>query len=122
MRRPGHLLGGVCGLISRWSHQQPLREQRVPAWDRTVRREVNGAVTERLEQAILDIEYQDVDGRRWVDVSVRDPAAGNASELKAAARRDGEAARRGERAKHTRYPGDRLTAFVWLRTGLRTPR
>ena len=73
---------------------------------------MNGVVTERPEQAILDIEYQDVDGRRWVDVSVRDPAAGNASELSAAARRDGEAARRGERAKHTRYPGDRLTAFV----------
>ena len=29
-----------------------------------------------------------------------------------AARRDGEAARRAERDKHDRYPGDRLTAFA----------
>ena len=35
---------------------------------------------------------------------------------RAAARRAGEAARRAERAKHTRYPGERLTAFA-LETG-----
>ena len=80
--------------------------------DRTVTRTEQGVRTERTEQAVLDIRYQDLDGRRWVDVSVRHPGAGNASEVSAAAGRDGEAARRGERAKHTRYPGDRLTAFV----------
>ena len=43
---------------------------------------------------------------------MRDSAAGNNSEVTRAARRDGEAARRGERCKHQRYPGDRLAAFV----------
>ena len=32
--------------------------------------------------------------------------------LATAAKRDGEAARRGEREKHLRYPGDRLVPFV----------
>jgi hypothetical protein len=48
--------------------------------------------------------------RHWIDVSVRHPAAGDAVNL--AAKRAGEAARRGEKDKHARYPGDRLTPFV----------
>ena len=51
-------------------------------------------------------------GTRWIDVSIRHPAAGNATEVRNAARRDGEASRKGERIKHERYPGDRLTPFV----------
>ena len=51
-------------------------------------------------------------GRRWLDISVRHPAAGAESDLRIAARRDGEASRRGERDKHSRYPGERLTPFV----------
>ena len=43
-------------------------------------------------------------------------AAGTAAELSVAARKDGEACRRGEREKHCRYPGDRLVAFA-LETG-----
>ena len=65
-----------------------------------------------MERAILDVEYSEDDGRVWLDISVRHSAAGNNSELSTAARRDGEAARRGEREKHTRYPGDRLVPFV----------
>ena len=60
----------------------------------------------------MDLEYTDDDGRRWLDVSVRHPAAGDANTVKVAARRAGESSRRGEREKHERYPGPRLTPFV----------
>ena len=63
-----------------------------------------------VERAILDVEYNDGAGRHWIDVSVRHPAAEDVAP--AAARRPGEAARRAERQKHARYPGDRLTPFV----------
>ena len=45
-------------------------------------------------------------------MSVRHPSGGSPAENNQAARRDGEASRRGERDKHARYPGDALTAFV----------
>ena len=48
----------------------------------------------------------------WLDVTIRHSAAGGPAELSAAARRDGEACRRGEREKHARYPGDRLVPFA----------
>ena len=60
----------------------------------------------------MDIEHSEENQRRWVDVSVRHPAAGSAPDVARAARRAGEAARRGERAKHERYPGPALTAFI----------
>jgi len=103
--RHGGLNRRVGGLLQRWRGERPLLEQRVPTWDR---RHADG----RTERAILDLEYQDDDGARWLDVSVRHPAAGTQAELRVAARRDGEASRRGEREKHTRYPGNRLTPFV----------
>ena len=81
----------------------------MPTWDREVPTRDGGS---RTETAILDIEYTDGAARRWVDVTVRHPAAGNASEVTQAARRAGEAARRGEREKHERYPGEQLTAFA----------
>ena len=68
-------------------------------------------VRDPIERAILDIEYSEPDGRQWLDITVRHPAAGCAAALSAAARKDGEAARRGEREKHARYPGDRLVPF-----------
>ena len=103
--RHGRLARRTGGLLTRWRGERPLFEQRVPTWDRT---RANG----ELERAILDLEYQDDDGRRWLDVSIRHPAAGTQAELRVAARRDGEASRRGERDKHARYPGARLTPFV----------
>ena len=98
----------VGSLIKRWRHQEPLYEQRVPPWDRRAR----SSAGETAEHAILDIEYTDDDGTRWIDVSVRHPAAGSATDVRNAARRDGESSRRGERTKHERYPGQRLTPFV----------
>ena len=106
--RHGHLARRLGGLLARWRGERPLFEQRVPSWDR-----LRGG---RLEHAILDLEYQDDRGRRWLDMTVRHPAAGTAAELRVAARRDGEAGRRGERDKHARYPGAQLTPFV-LETG-----
>jgi len=58
------------------------------------------------------VQYEEADGRRWVDVTVRHPAAGDESAVRVAARRPGEASRRAEREKHERYPGERLTAFA----------
>ena len=84
----------------------------MPSWDRMRTVRANGQEESRLERAILNIEYEDVDGRRWVDVSVRLSSAGGSADVEAAARRDGEASRRGERDKHARYPGERLVAFV----------
>ena len=73
----------------------------------------NAAGEQVLERAVLDIEHTDVDNcRRWIDVSVRVAMAGSTAELGFAPRKPGEAARRGEREKHTRYPGQQLTAFV----------
>ena len=85
-----------------------------------------------MERAILDVEYSDADGRMWMDITIRHPAAGNGCQLRAAARKDGEACRRGEREKHARYPGGRLIPFAletggrvggearqWLRTQVR---
>ena len=112
LRRHGRLEKVTGGLASRWTHQEPLFEQRVPAWDRTRTVRVEGREEVRVEHAILDIEYEDFDGRRWIDVSVRMSSAGSTSDVSAAARRDGEASRRGEREKHARYPGERLVAFV----------
>ena len=86
----------------------PLYEQRVPAWDRRAR----SSQGETIEHAVLDIQYTDQHGQHWIDVSVRHPAAGNATDLRNAAKRDGEASRRGEREKHVRYPGNRLTPFI----------
>ena len=109
LKKHTRLEGAVAGLIKRWTQQTPLTEQRVPTWDRT-RRNRDGS--QRMERAILDIEYTDVGLRRWIDVTIRHPAAGTPSEVDRAARRGGEAARRGEREKHLRYPGDALTAFA----------
>ena len=110
VRRHGRVIKGVGSLVARWAHTTPLEEQRVPAWDRPSRSQQPGR--DPLERAILDLEYSADDGRIWIDVSIRHAAAGNHSEVASAARRDGEAARRGEREKHTRYPGDRLVPFV----------
>ena len=106
MLRKHNRVGRVLGsFLTRWRHEVPLYEQRVPAWDRVN----NGGV---LEQAILDVQCQDDDGTRWVDASIRHPAAGTEAHLRVAARRDGEASRRGERDKHARYHGDRLVPCV----------
>ena len=107
-RRHGRLQRVVGSLIKRWRQQEPLYEQRVPSWDRRAR----SSAGETIEHGVLNIEYADDDGTRWIDVSVRHPAAGSATEIRNAARRDGEASRRGERTKHERYPGEQLTAFV----------
>jgi hypothetical protein len=110
-RRHGSLENAVAGLVRRWLHQEPLTEQRVPAWDRIrCRRPADPPDADLLERAVLDVEYNDGASRHWIDVSVRHPAAEDVAQ--AAARRPGEAARRGERQKHARYPGDRLTPFV----------
>ena len=93
----------------RWRGSAPLYEQRVPQWDRPSRRAGHEGTT---EHAVLDLEYTDDDGRRWIDVTVRHPAAGDAAAIRIAARRDGEATRRAERCKHDRYPGPRLTPFA----------
>ncbi len=99
----------VGGLVARWRGTAPLYEQRVPQWDRPSRRAgQEGAI----EHAVLDLEYTDDDGRRRIDVTVRHPAAGDAAAVRAAARREGEAGRRAERAKHERYPSARLTPFT----------
>ena len=68
LHRHNGLLHRVAGLVERWTHQTALKEQRVPAWDRPAPRGPPGQV----EQAVVDVEYQDSDGRRWVDVSVHD--------------------------------------------------
>ena len=110
LRRHSGLAGSIGGIIHRWTKQKVQTEQRVLAWDRMKR---NAAGEPVLERAILDIEYSDTDNcRRWIDVSVRTAMAGSMAELGVAARKPGEAARRGEREKHARYPGTQLTAFV----------
>ena len=109
LKKHTRLEGAVAGLVKRWTQQTPLTEQRVPTWDRT-RRNRDG--TQRTERAIPDIEYTDGGLRRWIDVTIRHPTAGTPSDVDRAARRGGEAARRGEREKHSRYPGDCLTAFA----------
>ena len=96
--------------MKRWTLQEPLFEQRVPQWDRERRR--HSASEDPLERAVLDVEYTEQNERRWIDVSIRHAAAGDAADVARAARRKGEAARRGERCKHDRYPGNTLTAFV----------
>ena len=58
------------------------------------------------------MEYHEGGERRWLDISICHPAAGNASQVTAAAKRNAEAARRGEREKHARYPGAALIPFV----------
>ena len=110
LRRHGRVIKAVGSLVSRWRHAEPLLEQRVPSWDRPSRSQRPGR--DPVERAILDIEYPEDDGRKWMDISIRHSAAGNASEVATAARRAGEAARRGEREKHARYPGERLVPFV----------
>ena len=66
----------------------------------------------------------------FIDVSVRQGAAGSAAARLSAARRDGMPSRRAEQEKHLRYPVDNLVAFIiegggrlgdearaWLRAG-----
>ena len=101
---------GVAGLLKRWTHQEALTEQRVPGWDRPRLPTANNPDT--TERAILDIEYTEENQRQWIDVTVRHPSVGNRSELVAAGKRPGEAARRAEKAKHERYPGHGLVAFA----------
>ena len=107
--RHTRLQRAVGGLVVRWRGTRPLYEQRVPTWDRPSRRRSEQG---RTEQAVLDIEYIDDDGRRWIDVTVRHPCAGDENTVRLAARKDGEASRRAEREKHERYPGPRLTPFA----------
>ena len=110
MKWHSRLERAVGGLIARWTLQKPLFEQRVPAWDRTRQRRTG---EEYIERAIVDIEYTDTDNsRRWIDVSVRHPAAGTDADRARAARKPGEAARRADRTKHETYPGEQLTAFA----------
>ena len=114
LRRHGRLQKAVGGLVSRWLEVRPLFEQRVPAWDRPSTRP--GALNS-TEQAVLDIEYVGPDGRAYIDVTVRHPAAGDIASVRAASRRDGTTTRRAERQKHERYPGQSLTLFVVETTG-----
>jgi len=100
----------LAALLKRWTGQAALLNQRVPAWDRPRQNLRPGE--DPLERALLDVEYTDELERRWIDVTVRHPAAGNAAHVAAAARRAGEASRRAERTKHERYPGPQLTAFA----------
>ena len=106
LRRHRGLQDAVCGLIRRWMSQTPFKEQRVPRWDRPA------AGDQPVQRAVLDIEYTEGGQRHWIDVSVRHSAAGAPALVHVAARRAGEAARRGERDKHQRYEGTDLTAFV----------
>ena len=110
LRRHGRVNRGLGSLVTRWRMVEPLYEQRVPSWDRPSRSQ--RADRDPIERAVLDLEYPDDDGRKWIDVSIRHPAAGTFSEVATASRRAGEAARRGEREKHARYPGERLVPFV----------
>ena len=110
LRRHKRTAKGVGSLISRWSLVEPLYEQRVPSCDRPSRSQRPGR--DPIERAILDIEYPAEDGRMWLDITVRHPAAGDTAALHTAARRNGEASRRGEREKHSRYPGERLVPFA----------
>ena len=110
LMRHGRLAKAVAGLLCRWRRCTPLLEQRVPTWDRPRRNPQPGQ--DPIERAVLDIEYDAEDGRRWLDVTVRHPAAGDLAAVRASSRKDGEAGRRAERAKHDRYPGQQLTPFV----------
>ena len=100
----------AAGLLKRWTKQEPLLEQRVTTWDRPRQRPRPG--DDPLERAVLDIEYTTGNERRWIDVSLRHPAAGTEADRTRAARKAREAARRAERTKHERYPGEALTAFA----------
>ena len=95
MRRHNRVKKVVGALVKRWTHQEPLYEQRVPAWD-SHRRSRGGT---NVEHAILDIEYSEEGGRRWIDVTVRQPTADPDSSVRSAAKKDGEASRRAEREK-----------------------
>ena len=59
-----------------------------------------------------EAEYNDKHGTRWIDVTVRHPAAGGQPSLRNGGTRDGEAPRRGELEKHARYSGNNLLPFV----------
>ena len=107
--RHTRLSKAVGGLVARWQGTAPLYEQRVPEWDRPNRRPGHEGT---IERAVLDVEYTGDEGRRWIDVTVRHPAAGDAAAARLASRKDGEATRRAERGKHERYPGPRLTPFA----------
>ena len=96
--RHNRLANAVGGLVARWWQTTPLFEQRVLAWDRPRRRLQAGQ--DPIERAILDLEYATQAGRRWIDVTVRHLAAGDLSAVGACSRRDGEAGRRAEKAKH----------------------
>ena len=110
LERHGRVAKAVGGLVKHWRQVTPLYEQRVPDWDRPRR---NPAANEDpIERAILDVEYATEGGRCWIDVTVRHPAAGDESAVRSAGRRDGEASRRAERAKHERYPGPQLVPFA----------
>jgi hypothetical protein len=111
--RHNRVAKAVGGLVLRWRGVAPLFEQRVPTWDRPRRTEQGpGEAEDSTERAILDVEYAAEEGRRWIDVTVRHPNAGDRAAVLAACRRDGEATRRAERSKHQRYPGAQLTAFA----------
>ena len=110
LARHTRLEKAVGGLVSRWLDVKPLTEQRVPAWDRPSTRA--GGAANGIEQAELDIEYVGPGGRAYIDVTVRHPAAGDISAVRAAARKDGESKRRAEQQKHERYPGPLLTPVV----------
>ena len=110
LARHNRLSQAVGGLVRRWRRCSPLYEQWVPSWDRPRRRSAPNQ--DPIERAILDIEYAAEEGRRWIDVTVRHPTAGDAVAQRAASRKDGEAGRRAEREKHERYPGEQLTAFA----------
>ena len=110
VRKHARLSRLTGSLLKRWRFEEPLYEQRVPTWDRD--RIDNRTGQPYVERAVLDIEYLDDDGRRWLDVSIRHSAAGSDADIRRAAKRGGEASRRGEREKHARYEGDRLVPFV----------
>ena len=91
MRRHTFLAAATAGLLKRWTNQEPLREQRVPTWDRPRRNPRPGE--DPLERAVLDIEHTAHNERRWIDVSVRHPAAGTDADRTRAARNGAAAAK-----------------------------
>ena len=72
----------------------------MPEWDRPGEAD--------LEHAVLDIAAVDDGQQLYFDTVVVSPVSTNDRHLASAARRDGYVARRAERAKAKRYPGENL--------------
>ena len=109
LRRHDRIRDWLAAWLGKMLYQEVATEQFVPKWDR-IKRDHQGRPI--VEKARLDVVFQGMAGKVYVDVAVVEAGSESAHALTRRALQDGAAAAEEENDKRKRYPGPDLVPFV----------